>query len=565
MLAGHKQEILTELVTGSSKEELLWINGFIAGLLNGKELPEIAVPAAFPSRLTLVYGTETGNSKRIATEFAAKAKKKQFPVKLASLDQYRLTDLSKEENLCVVISTQGDGEPPIAAQKFYDHIHHNGFRLDNVKFSVLALGDSSYPMFCKTGEDVDAQLQKLGGKRLVPIRKCDVDFEADANDWFEEVLKTVQNRPGNLQAGLPVTKVLAETKANKKIYHANILSNNQLTDRGSSQKIWHMEIQAAGVDYEPGDSVGIVPENPLSMVNEIIRLTGIDPGKKLDFKDGEHTVQVLLHKKLAITHLHERVIKKYAGIVQQEIPELKADLKSLLELYPVKNAAMFEEVIQALPPQSPRIYTLASSVSVNRDEVHLTVEEDRFMVNGLRHTGLCSAYLSALQADDTISFFVQKNKRFRLPAKEQDIIMIGAGTGIAAFRSFLMERDAIGAGGRNWLFFGEKNFTTDFLYQTEIQDWFQTGLLTRVSLAFSAGITQEKYVQNKMLAQAKELYEWIKNGAFIYVCGQKAPMSIEVEKALLKIFETEAGTNAEAALQFFNQLKETGRYSKDVY
>jgi sulfite reductase (NADPH) flavoprotein alpha-component len=434
MLAVHKQEILTELVTSSSKEELLWINGFIAGLLNGKELPETVTPTAFLPRLTLVYGTETGNSKRIATEFAAKAKKRQFPVKLASLEQYRLSDLSKEENLCVVISTQGDGEPPIAAQKFYDHIHHNGFRLDKLTYSVLALGDSSYPMFCKTGEDVDAQLQKLGGKRLVPIRKCDIDFETDANDWFEEVLKTVQNRPGNLQAGLPLTKTVAETKTGKKIYHANILNNIKLTDRGSSQEIRHMEIQASEVDYEPGDSVGIVPENPLSTVNEIIRLTGIDPGKKLDFKDGEHTVQVLLHKKLAITHLHERVVKKYAGIVQEEIPETKADLKALLELYPVKNAAMFEEVIQTLPAQSPRIYTIASSISVNRDEVHLTVEEDRFMVNGLKHTGLCSGYLSALEADDNISFFVQKNKRFRLPAKDRDIIMIGSGTGIAAFR-----------------------------------------------------------------------------------------------------------------------------------
>ena len=565
MLDGRKQQILADLLAGSGKEELVWINGYISGLINGQPAPVVNTTVTAPhKKITLVYGTETGNSKRVATEFATKAKKHNVQVKLASLDQYRLTDLAREENLFVVISTQGDGEPPVAAQKFYDHIHKNGFRLDNVKYGVLALGDTSYPMFCKTGEDVDTQLQKLGGKRIVPITKCDVDYENDAEAWFEEVLRSINNQPDAITTAIKIATP-AEVKSNKKIYTGTVLTHINLHDRGSEKETYHIELLAEEVDYLPGDSIGVVPENPVELVNAIISKTGIAKDKHIIFKETEHTVFYLLQKKLNLVYLHERVVKKYAAIVQQEIPEAKMDLLTLLQQYPVKDPSQFEEVIQALPVQSPRIYTIASSPSAYNGEIHLTVEKDEFVVGSEKKTGICSAYLSGLYADTSIDFFVQKNKRFRLPAADKHVIMIGPGTGIAAFRSFLSERDATGAKGKNWLFFGEDHFASDFLYQTEIQDWYQTGVLNKVSLAFSKDAATENFVHHKMKAQGDELFDWIRSGAYIYVCGQKAPMSVNVENELLSIIEQHGELTTDNAKKYFNQMKEDGRYSKDVY
>lgn len=566
MLTGPKLKILQDLVGSYSKEELIWVNGYISGQIDNAGT-EITVHADTPVRkMTIVYGTETGNSKKLATDLATKAKKKSVIVKLASLDQYRLTDITKEENLFVIISTQGDGEPPIAAKKFYDHIHHNGFRLEQLKFSVLALGDTSYPLFCKTGEEVDEQLHKMGGKRMLPIKKCDVDYEADAEAWFTEVLETLHNAPAIAAPSLIKTVPQTAVKSNKKIYTANVLSNINLNDRGSSKETYHMELFVdEEVDYLPGDSIGIVPENPVTVVNAIIDITGISKDKLVKHKETDYTVFDLLKKKLNISFLHERVVKKYAAMVQQEIPETKMDLIDLLRIYPVKDATVFEEVLQALPAQSPRIFTIASSHAAHSGEVHLTVEKHNFSVNEISKTGICSDYLAQVKPNDTFEFFVQKNKRFKLPAADKDILMIGPGTGIAAFRSFISERDATGATGKNWLFFGEEHFVSDFLYQTEIQNWFETGVLTKVNLAFSKDQPEKVFVHHRLLEHGKEVYDWIASGTYTYVCGEKAPMSVEVENTLLTIFENHGGFSKEAAKEYFEKLKEEGMYSKDVY
>lgn len=566
MLAGHKQQLLTELTAGASREELIWINGYIAALVSGNELPVTnAVPVTTIQKITLVYGTETGNSKRVATDLAARAKKKQLQVKLASLDQYRLTDLSREENLFVVISTQGDGEPPLAAQKFYDHIHKNGFRLDKTKFSVLALGDTSYPLFCKTGEEVDAQLEKLGGKRIVPIRKCDVDYEHDADAWFEEIIQSLNGQPVTAPAGIPITVAKTDTKSNKKIYTGTIVGHVNLNDTGSDKETYHIELLADEVDYLPGDSIGIVPENPAAIVDQILMVSGANGNTIIAFKDANYSLFDLLKKKVAVIHLHERVVKKYATIVQQEIPEIKMDLLTLLQLYPLQNKEQFTEVVAILPAQSPRIYTIASSPSAHYGEVHLTVEKYVFTVGDETKYGLCTDYLSSLSVDSQFDFFVQKNKRFRLPAADKNVLMIAKSTGIAAFRSFLSERDATGATGKNWLFFEEEKFTTDFLYQTELQDWYQTGVLNGISLAFSKDGPEPFFVQNKLKAHGKEVYAWIASGGYVYVCGEKDPMSVEVEKELIAIIETHGGLSVAEAKNFFEQLKDEGRYAKDVY
>lgn len=566
MLTGPKLKILQELVGSYSKEELIWINGYISGIITA--VPETSVSSANTSakKITIVFGTETGNSKKLATDLAVKAKKKNLIVKLASLDQYRLADITKEENLFVIISTQGDGEPPVAAQKFYDHIHHNGFRLDQLKYSVLALGDTSYPLFCKTGEEVDEQLQKLGGKRIVPVKKCDVDYEADAEIWFNEVLETLHSSSEMVTPALIKPVAQPAVRSNKKIYTGTIISHINLTDRGSSKEIYHIELSVDGeVDYLPGDSIGIVPENSLAAVNTIIELTGINTKKIIKHKDAEYTVWELLKKKVNISFLHERVVKKYAAITLHEIPETKMDLVDLLRIYPVKDASVFEKVLEALPAQSPRIYTIASSQAAHSGEVHLTVGKEVFLINEKPITGVCSDYLAQLAPNENIEFFVQKNKRFRLPAPDKDILMIGPGTGIAAFRSFISERDATGATGKNWLFFGEEHFVSDFLYQTEIQNWFQTGVLTHVNLAFSHDQPERIFVQHRLLQHGKEVYNWIASGAYVYVCGEKAPMSVEVENALLFLFEQYGGLSKEAAKEYFDTLKEEGRFSKDVY
>jgi len=569
MLTAHKQKILTELISSSQKDELIWINGYISSLIiNG------GYSSAFdqtepntnrnPIKITIAYGTETGNSKRVATELVLKAKKKKLLVKLASLDQYRLTDITKEENLLVVISTQGDGEPPIAARKFYDHIHQNGFRLDNLKYSVLALGDTSYPMFCKTGEDVDLQLQKLGGTCIVPIKKCDVDYESDAAVWFDEVMLSIEELPGTIPLVLQIPNSI-ETKSNKKIYTGTVLVNINLKDRGSNGETHHLELSTQYVDYLPGDSIGVVPENSLELVNMIMSKVGIPNEKIIHHKGNDYTVLELLTKKLNIVYLHERVVKKYAEIAKYEIPETKMDLLSLLSLYPLKDTNQFIEILQILSTQAPRIYTISSSPAAHDGEIHLTIEKDTFTINQQLKIGLCSEYVNSFLIGDSFDFFIQKNKRFRLPAENKDVLMIGPGTGIAAFRSFLSERDATGASGKNWLFFGEEHFVSDFLYQTEIQDWFQKGVLNKVTLAFSKDQPEQIFAQDKIKIHGMEIYAWIKSGAYVYVCGEKAPMGVAVENELVSIFQQYGQLSLEDAKKYFNQMKDEGRYAKELY
>jgi len=567
MLESPKFKIIQELIANSTREELIWLNGYLAGIVaaqSGEELQTSTATPAKPSvsKITIAYGTETGNSKKLATDFATRAKKSGINAKLVSLDQYRLNDLAKEEYFFTVISTQGDGEPPAAAKKFYDHIHQNGFKFDKLKYGVLALGDTAYPLYCKAGEDVDDQLNKLGGQRIVSLKKCDVDYEADAGNWFAEVLQKL-NTDGKPAAAAPA--VVSKKSTGKKIYTGTVLTNVNLSDRGSNKQTHHLEIAADDMDYQPGDSIGIVPENPLATLEAIIALTGVDANKQVTYRNEEISILNLLKKKLNIVYLPERVVRKYAGLVQQDIPETKIGLLNLLKIYPVKDAAQFEEVIDALEPISPRLYSISSSPEAHIGEVHLTVAKDIFKVNEEVQYGLCSDLLSRLNPDENIDFYIHKNSQFKLPAADKDIILIGPGTGIAPFRSFLAERDATGAIGKNWLFFGDQHFATDFLYQTEFQNWIQTGVLTKMNVAFSRDQQQKIYVQHKMFKHGAEFFEWLQAGAYLYVCGAKEPMSIDVENTLLDIIRHFGNKKDTEALVYLDKLKEEGRYMKDVY
>lgn len=569
MLTNEKLKILQDLISTSSKEEIIWLNGYIAGLIaqaNEQEENLLSDSSALKikpqvGKITIAYGTETGNSKKLATDFATKAKKNGINAKIVSLDQYRLDDLHKEEYFFTVISTQGDGEPPAAAKKFYDHIHKNGFQLQKLKYGVLALGDTAYPLFCKAGEDLDSQLQKLGAERIATLQKCDTDYDNDAGKWFSEILQKLNGAATQKIIAVPVTK----KTTGKKVYSGKILSNTNLNDRGSNKQTHHIEIAADNLDYQPGDSIGIVPENHGEIVHTIISLANINQHKLLSHRNEQWTVFNLLKKKLNIVHLPERVVKKYAAIIQQEIPETKISLLDLLKIYPVKDAAQFEEVIAILEPVIPRLYSISSSLQAHNGEVHITVALDTFTINEEIKYGLCTDYLSQLTVNCILEFYVHKNSQFKLPAPDKNIIMIGPGTGVAPFRSFLAERDSTGATGKNWLFFGDQHFATDFLYQTEIQNWIETDVLTKVNVAFSRDKKEKVYVQHKMQKHGEEFFSWLNNGAHVYVCGTKEPMSVDVENTLSQIIKKFGNKNDEEANIYLDELRDSGRYVKDVY
>jgi sulfite reductase (NADPH) flavoprotein alpha-component len=569
MLAEPKLRSLTDFISTLSKEELVWVNGYLSGLISvsGETVAAGATSTPVQStsnrKITIAYGTETGNSKKLATEFAGKAKKNAVPVKLVSLDQYRLADLSKEEYFITVISTQGEGEPPIAAQKFYEHIHNNGFKIPRLKFGVLALGDTSYPMFCKTGEDVDTQLMKLGGNRIAPLQKCDLDYEEEAHRWFDDVLRSV-SVPATVPAVKPLATPEIKKPAGKKIYEGTILSNINLNARGSKKTTYHIEIAAEDIEYVTGDSIGIVPENQPQVVEEIIAWANLDRNKTITWKNETATIEELLTRKIGLSFLLEKAVKQFTAITGKEITTGRVDLVDLLRQHPI-NDTQFEELLGSLNPIAPRIYNIASSPATHDGEVHIIVAQDAFTANERQRYGLCTLFLEDKKEGDTIRFFVQTNKRFRLPDADKDIIMIGPGTGIAPFRSFVAERDSLGATGRNWLFFGEDKFTTDFLYQTEWQNWFSTGVLTKISLAFTNGAEESFPVHQKIYQQAAELFSWLRSGATIYLCGEKEPMGKEVETTLARIFEEQGNMSKEAAVKYFEELKNAGRYVKDLY
>jgi sulfite reductase (NADPH) flavoprotein alpha-component len=562
MLAEARLQALQNWVASYSKEELIWINGYLSGLLADTKAVTAAV--AVPKKITIAYGTETGNAQKLATTLAAQVKKNGLPAKLVSLEQYRLADLEKEDYFFAIISTHGEGEPPIAAKKFYEHIHQNGFSVPQIKYGVLALGDSSYPLFCKTGEEVDDQLQHLGGTRVVSLQKCDVDYEGPASEWFSAVLQQLQQQETAPTAATVAPTISKKTTA-KQIYTGSILSNINLTAKGSTKKTYHIEIAADEVDYLPGDSIAVVPENDAATIEEILFLTQTDGAQSIQWKNETAPLYDLLREKIGITYLTEKVVQQYAVLAQQTIAPQRANLLHLLRAYPLPPDVPLLDILPNLNPIAPRIYNIATSPTAHTGEVHVIALQDVFEVQGQQQTGLCTRYFESLGPGDTLRFFVQPNKRFRLPAADKDIIMIGPGTGIAPFRSFVAERDATGATGRNWLFFAERDFTTDFYYQTEWQGWFNTDVLTNVSLAFDNHHTGIKTVRDKIKEQAAALYEWLQNGAYLYLCGQKEPMSKDVEAALLEVIAQAGQLDEAAAKQYVEQLKSDGRYMKDVY
>lgn len=551
MLAENKFEILKDLVRQYSREEIIWTNGYLAGLLaqnETRESKETIVPVSV--KPTIIYGTETGNSKKLATQLQTVLKKNKIQSKVIDAFQYPVEKLEKEDFLIVIMSTQGEGDPPQNAVKFFDNISNSSANLSKTRFAVLGLGDSSYPLFCKAGEAIDEQLARLGAHRAVPFQKADVDFTPVAEKWFAEILESLQ------QATIGKTDITSSIVApvtHKKTYTGIVRHKVVLNDRGSNKETHHIEIETdEPVVYEPGDAIGFYPENTTTETLEIATL--LQAASRSDELKTKN-----------IRGLSKKSLEALSNLLGVSITETKADLLDILQKYPIDAKVTFDAVITLLLPIAPRLYSIASAAEAHDGEIHITVNRNVFTVEGIPKSGLCSQFLADFPKEGSLPFYIHKNPNFRLPDPDKDIIMIGPGTGIAPFRSFLAHRDATGAEGKNWLFFGEQHFVSDFYYQTEIQEWLATGVLTLLDTAFSRDQKHKIYVQDRLKQKAKEVSEWLDNGAYLYICGQKEPMSTDVENTLLEIIATEKNISSAEAKTILENLESEGRYLKDVY
>lgn len=529
-----------------SSEQRAWINGYLAGLFSGSSapVPTVAVTPSLGSLLFL-YGSQTGSAEGLARRFAKVAKKRGYEPKVVGMENYATVDFAAEPRVAIITSTYGDGEMPDNAQSFWEYLQGNeAVNLQQTSYSVLALGDRNYTLFCEAGRKFDVRLAELAATRIQDRVDCDVDYEEAANTWFEGFLARLNGGSPSLSVMEPEKENAADaptfSKANP--FPALLQTNRLLNGPESSKETRHFEISLAGssLEYEVGDALGVLPRNCPDLVDEVLRASGLS---------GEETVVV-----------------NSDGLSLREALISKFDLKPFLAALPGKASAA-EDLIAPLRKLQPRLYSISSSPKAHPGEVHLTVGIVRYEEEGRRIKGVCSTYLAdRVEAGGHVPVFVHKSPSFRLPADlSRPVIMVGPGTGIAPFRAFLEERRATGASGKNWLFFGDQRSTCDFLYQEELQAMQADGTLSRLDVAFSRDQVEKVYVQHRMLEQARELWAWLQDGASFYVCGDARRMAKDVDAALHRVAETAGGLSPEGAADFVAQLKTEKRYLRDVY
>lgn len=561
MLAPAKLEALQQIIPQYSREELLWISGYLAGIAGGQAATP--APAVLNDQISIVFGTETGNSKKVAAQLAARLKQAQRKVKLTSADQYKPEWLANEQQLIVVISTQGEGEPPAQAKAFYEHLHQRSEALPQLRYAVVALGSRSYPLFCQAGIDIDTQLRRLQAQPITAMALCDDDYEPIATAWTDGLLQILAQK---LPATPAASTVAPTTTDAKKQYNATLAVKQLLNDTGSQQAVYHLELDLPEEpNYTPGNAIGLVPHNDPTTVEKILQLLRIPASKPLLYKGQQVPASTLLQQYVSVSYLSSGVVKKYAQLTGADIPDTRLDLYDLLRIYPLPDELEAQLVIDLLNPISPRLYTISSAPNAHRGQLHLTVALDRFSTSSGQRHGFASGWLTSLPVGTQLSFFLHTQKNFQLPRSDKHLIMIGRGTGIAPFRSMLAERDATGATGRNWLFFAEENFVTDFYYQTDIQAWHETGSLQHVSLAFEKNRQRQLQMHDLLLLEADKLWQWIDSGAYLMVSGKKEHMGKPVEEALLQIIQQKKNTDAAGAQAFLKQLQKEGLYAKELY
>ncbi|NUU76650.1 assimilatory sulfite reductase (NADPH) flavoprotein subunit [Paenibacillus xylanilyticus] len=596
-------ELLNRLIPTLNSGQKTWLSGYLTAIqgisavaagagaaqnVQAETISAVSVPPV-SREVTVLYGSQTGNSSGLSKKLAKKLEEQGLQVTLSAMGDFKPNGLKKIENLLIIVSTHGEGEPPDNAIPLHEFLNSKRApKLDGLKYSVLALGDTSYEFFCQTGKDFDQRLQELGGTAIVPRVDCDVDFDEAAAEWMNDVLASLSSTPataGTVSSEAVVAAVSSgESEYNRtNPFKAEVLENLNLNGRGSDRETRHIELSLEGsnLDYEPGDSLGVFPENHPRLVDELIAAMDWNADERVTVnKSGEQvSVREALLRYFEITAVTKPVVEQLAklspgsgltNLLANDAEFRKVmnscDLLDLVQDYSLRGipAAEFVAGLRKIPA---RLYSIASSSKSFPDEVHLTVRTVRYEARGRERYGVCSVHLAErVEAGDSLPIYIQHNPNFKLPENpDAPIIMIGPGTGVAPFRSFLGEREETGAEGKTWLFYGDQHFLTDFLYQTEWQRWLKDGVLTKMDVAFSRDTEQKVYVQHRMLENSKELYQWLQEGAVIYVCGDEKKMAHDVHNALATILEQEGGLTSEQASEYLTRLQQEKRYQRDVY
>ncbi|MGE0798355.1 MAG: assimilatory sulfite reductase (NADPH) flavoprotein subunit [Lautropia sp.] len=611
---------LHDLGTALTADQALWVSGYFAGVSTarrngdddgggsggadtpaggGGAIPSRSTPAAAGRAgqlrtLTVLYGSETANSAALARCLGEAAHAANLSPRVFDMAEYKPRRLADEQDLLIITSTHGEGEPPRPAADFFEFVEgRKAPRLQSLRYAVLALGDSTYERYCEAGKRLDRRLEELGATRLAPRIDCDVDYDQAAADWTRNVLaRLVADKPGNgserpvaAARPAPVHAVPAQPARAPDRHHpafATVIDNLVLTGRGSSKETRHIELSLGDsrLTYRPGDALGIVPRNDPAAVGAVIEASALPAGAPVSLKAGEATLEAALEQAFEITVATPRFLKHWGELAgapalsrlaeDAQAAERTAFLRGhhivdIIRRFPVPGLAA-EQLVAGLRPLQPRLYSIASSSAATPGEAHLTVATVRYELHGRPRMGVASGFLATRSEPDTrIQVYVQPNPLFRLPEDDRPIVMIGAGTGVAPYRAFLHEREARGTAGRSWLFFGERHFRTDFLYQAEWQDFLKNGVLTRMTVAFSRDADRKTYVQHRMREHARELHAWLEEGANVYVCGDAAHLAPDVHEALASIVSDRGGLDRDAAEEYLRTLQRDRRYQRDVY
>ena len=565
-----------------SGDQKMWLGGFLAGLHSKLALnntPVVANEEIKQSQpIDILYGTQTGNSEEIANEAASLAQGRGFNPRVAGLDSIEVNQLASMDRAIFVISTYGEGEMPDNAQLFWDAISASTApRLETLEYGVIALGDTSYEHFCEAGKLVDTRLEQLGAKRFAPRLDCDVDYEEPSQSWLKENIPSLGD-----DFVKPTSVSLEKPKWNKKNpYLATLSENSILSGPKSAKEIRHIvfDFEENELSYETGDALGVVPTNSPDLVKLWLDRFDLDYDHTLDGM--QSNIGDLLSRDYEISNPSNDLLYGLEPLLENKsLSEALSDEnrdkldkflwgKDIMDLLNIRLDIKFDltQIMGWLKPLQHRAYSISSSPLAHPNQIHLTVATVRWDHNDRAHGGVCSTYLADMIEIGGVSpVFMLPNKSFRIPDDNQaSMIMVGPGTGIAPFRAFLEERREIGATGYNWLFFGDQHRECDYIYEDEISDMTNSGLLNKVDVAFSRDQKEKQYVQHKMLDNGKDLFKHLDNGGYFYVCGDASRMAKDVDNALHQVIQIHGDMNSEKATEFVGDLKRQKRYLRDVY
>lgn len=586
---GQLQQAMSEL----SPQQLAWVSGYFWGLsqtgqpaTEGTTQSQLSVAAEPAGKLTIIYASQTGNAKGVAEALKNEADANGIAVELFDASDYKGKNLAKETHVIIVASTNGEGEAPDNAIELHEFLQSKKApKLANLKYAVIALGDSSYEFFCQTGKDFDSYLSKLGATAFLERLDCDVDYEAPASEWRKQALEKVKETLSTNDAQvvqLPVGQSAhVESPWNKQTpYTASLLTSQKITGRDSGKDVRHIEIdlEGSGITYQPGDALGVWYENSSDLVAAILEQVGLSGIESIELDSESISIHSALVNKFEITASNPQFVTKYSELSgSKKLQKLVEDKDKLREyagntqiidvLKEKKTKLTAEELASLFRKLTPRLYSIASSQAEVEDEVHLTVGLVEYQQGEDTRYGGASHYLThRLEEGDNVKVFIEHNNNFKLPQDDNTpVIMIGPGTGIAPFRSFIQEREARDAEGKNWLFFGDRTFTQDFLYQVEWQKHLKSSVLTKLDVAFSRDQAEKVYVQDRILENAAEVWQWLQQGAYLYVCGDANRMAKDVHEALISVAEEQGKLGREQAEAFVNDLRKAKRYQRDVY